>query len=113
MSNNIDSLEIQRTSGAVGEVREIIIQYKMLFRDSPKAVALSPKRYLELAIYLAEHCKAIDSFSSSSEFSVDGIPIVCKLNGPPEVIANPDHVSHIAYMLQKNDKRLLPLLMGA
>lgn len=50
------------------------------------------------------------SFDSASEIKVDGIPIVCKLNGPPEIIANPKHIKYIAWMKEKNDKRLWPIL---
>lgn len=113
ISLDIDSMEVELNYEILQEIRRLIISYRTLFGDFPQGIAIEPKSWLELGVSLVRSWHQHSSYSSASEIQVDGVKIFPKLNGPPEVIPAYDHIKHIAWMKEKDDKRLWPLLTGA
>jgi hypothetical protein len=109
----LDSLRIDINRKLTEEISRLIFQYKALFRDPPLGVAISAYDHLSLSLTFAHTGVRVGHFDSRAPLKLDGVSILPKLAGPPELIANYDHLSHIAYLRQKDDKKLWPLLLGA
>lgn len=110
---NIDSITVETNAELIIEIRKLILHYRSLFREAPKAIAVNPTAWLQIGITTAEIARAVDRYRSDHSITIDGVDIYCKLNGPPEIVARPEDVKLIAYMKSRDDKRLWPILMGA
>lgn len=110
---NIDSIQVEARAGLVSEIRRLIIAYRTIFRDPPLAIIVNCYDHLSLGVTLSEQQRHIESFDSRDNITLDGVSIYPKMSGLPEILPAYDHISHVAYLRQKDDQKLWPLLTGA
>lgn len=110
--SDIDSIEVEASAKLVTEIRRLIISYMSIFAHAPSGVAVSAHDWLKvIATLMLSYRATFDD--ASNEMSIDGVAIFCKLNGPPEILANPEDAKYCAWMKLQDDKRLWPILTGA
>lgn len=109
---NIDSIQVEKSHELISKVRELIIHYQAVFREKPSGVAVNAYQWLQLKVTFESMQRRDDEYSGTG-MQIDGVKISVKMGGPPEILAREYDATFIAYMRQKDDKRLLPLIMGA
>lgn len=107
---DIDSYEVEENYEIAKNARQLIFHYMNIFRSPPMVILLNPHDWLTLGVNLMLRKEA---YKSDSPISIDGVPVLPKMNGPMEVVPRHEDVKYIAWMKQKDDKKLWPLLMGA